>query len=36
MMFNLRELILGSELWLRFVRNIFDRFEARFSLVEVI
>lgn len=35
MMFNLRELIPGSELWPRFVRNTSDRFEARFSLVEV-
>ncbi len=35
MMSNLRELIPGSELWRRFVRNTSDRFEARFSLVEV-
>lgn len=35
MMSNLRELIPGSELWPRFVRNTSDRFEARFSLVEV-
>ncbi len=35
MMSNLRELIPGSELWPRFVRNQSDRFEARFSLVEV-
>ncbi|WP_297207743.1 phosphoribosylformylglycinamidine synthase [uncultured Pluralibacter sp.] len=35
MMSNLRELIPGSELWPRFVRNHSDRFEARFSLVEV-
>lgn len=35
MMSNLRELIPGSELWPRFVRNASDRFEARFSLVEV-
>ena len=34
-MSNLRELIPGSELWPRFVRNTSDRFEARFSLVEV-
>lgn len=31
MMSNLRELILCSELWPRFVRNTSDRFEARFS-----
>ncbi len=35
MMSNLRELIPGSELWPRFVRNQSERFEARFSLVEV-
>ena len=35
MMSNLHELIPGSELWPRFVRNHSDRFEARFSLVEV-
>ncbi|WLI75943.1 phosphoribosylformylglycinamidine synthase [Kosakonia sp. H02] len=35
MMSNLRELIPGSELWPRFVRNTSDRFEARFSLVEI-
>ncbi len=35
MMSNLRELIPGSDLWPRFVRNTSDRFEARFSLVEV-
>ncbi len=35
MMSNLRELILGSELWPRFVRNQSERFEARFSLVKV-
>lgn len=35
MMSNLRELIPGSSLWPRFVRNDSDRFEARFSLVEV-
>ncbi|MBB1201917.1 phosphoribosylformylglycinamidine synthase [Enterobacteriaceae bacterium 89] len=35
MMSNLRELIPGSSLWPRFVRNRSDRFEARFSLVEV-
>ncbi|PIJ52363.1 phosphoribosylformylglycinamidine synthase [Erwinia sp. OLTSP20] len=35
MMSNLRELIPGSALWPRFVRNQSERFEARFSLVEV-
>ncbi|MBP2167914.1 phosphoribosylformylglycinamidine synthase [Erwinia toletana] len=35
MMSNLRELIPGSESWPRFVRNQSERFEARFSLVEV-
>ncbi|WP_419963785.1 phosphoribosylformylglycinamidine synthase [Pantoea vagans] len=35
MMSNLRELIPGSDLWPRFVRNQSERFEARFSLVEV-
>ncbi len=35
MLSNLRELIPGSELWPRFVRNQSERFEARFSLVEV-
>ena len=35
MMSNLREVIPGSDLWPRFVRNHSDRFEARFSLVEV-
>ncbi|WP_427033283.1 phosphoribosylformylglycinamidine synthase [Enterobacter hormaechei] len=35
MMSTLRELIPGSEAWPRFVRNQSDRFEARFSLVEV-
>ncbi|WJV52829.1 phosphoribosylformylglycinamidine synthase [Prodigiosinella aquatilis] len=35
MMSNLRELIPGAEHWPRFVRNKSDRFEARFSLVEV-
>ena len=35
MMSNLRELIPGSEEWPRFVRNQSERFEARFSLVEV-
>lgn len=35
MMSNLKSLIPGAELWPRFVRNLSDRFEARFSLVEV-
>lgn len=35
MMSNLRELIPGAELWPRFVGNKSERFEARFSLVEV-
>ncbi|ACS86548.1 phosphoribosylformylglycinamidine synthase [Musicola paradisiaca Ech703] len=35
MMSNLRELIPGADHWPRFVRNKSDRFEARFSLVEV-
>ncbi|AFP84491.1 phosphoribosylformylglycinamidine synthase [secondary endosymbiont of Ctenarytaina eucalypti] len=35
MMYNLRELIPGSELWLRFVRNKSERFEGRFTLVEI-
>lgn len=35
MMSTLRELIPGSDSWPRFVRNQSERFEARFSLVEV-
>jgi phosphoribosylformylglycinamidine synthase len=35
MMSNLKEVIPGAEHWPRFVRNLSDRFEARFSLVEV-
>jgi phosphoribosylformylglycinamidine synthase len=35
MMSNLKSLIPGAEHWPRFVRNLSDRFEARFSLVEV-
>ncbi|GAA0512483.1 phosphoribosylformylglycinamidine synthase [Tatumella terrea] len=35
MMSNLRELIPGSDLWPRFVRNQSERFEGRFSLTEV-
>ncbi|WP_392560873.1 phosphoribosylformylglycinamidine synthase [Orbus sturtevantii] len=35
MMSNLKELIPGAELWPRFVRNLSERFEARFSLVKI-
>ncbi|MCJ8270591.1 MAG: phosphoribosylformylglycinamidine synthase subunit PurQ, partial [Psychrosphaera sp.] len=35
MMSTLKDLIPGSELWPRFVRNESERFEARFSMVEV-
>ncbi|VFP86550.1 Phosphoribosylformylglycinamidine synthase [Candidatus Erwinia haradaeae] len=35
MLSNLRELIPGSTAWPRFVRNQSERFESRFSLVEV-
>ena len=35
MLSNLHELIPGSDHWPRFVRNESERFEARFSLVEV-
>jgi phosphoribosylformylglycinamidine synthase len=35
MLSNLKEIIPGSEHWPRFVRNRSERFEARFSLVEV-
>ena len=35
MLSTLHELIPGSDLWPRFVRNESERFEARFSLVEV-
>jgi len=35
MLSNLNELIPGADLWPRFVRNYSERFEARFSLVEV-
>ncbi|MEQ4673947.1 phosphoribosylformylglycinamidine synthase [Providencia vermicola] len=35
MMSNLHELIPGAEFWPRFVRNRSERFEARFSLVEI-
>jgi phosphoribosylformylglycinamidine synthase len=36
MLSNLHELIAGSELWPRFVRNRVEQFEARLSLVEVL
>ncbi|MDX1677928.1 phosphoribosylformylglycinamidine synthase [Arsukibacterium sp.] len=35
MMSNLKTLIPGTELWPHFVRNKSERFEARFSLVEI-
>ncbi|MDX3774377.1 phosphoribosylformylglycinamidine synthase [Chromatiaceae bacterium AAb-1] len=35
MMSNLKSLIPGAELWPHFVRNKSERFEARFSLVEI-
>lgn len=35
MLSSLREIIPGSELWPRFVRNQSERYEARFSMVEV-
>ena len=35
MMSNLRTLIPGADLWPRFVRNRSERFEARFSQVEI-
>ena len=35
MLSNLKEIIPGSEHWPHFVRNTSERFEARFSLVEV-
>jgi len=35
MLSNLKELIPGSDLWPHFVQNKSERFEARFSLVEV-
>jgi len=35
MLSNLHELIPGTDFWPRFVRNKSERFEARFSLVEV-
>ncbi len=36
MLSNLHELIAGTELWPRFVRNRIEQFEARLSLVEVL
>jgi phosphoribosylformylglycinamidine synthase len=36
MLSNLHELIAGTELWPRFVRNRVEQFEARLSLVEVL
>ncbi|WOH39299.1 phosphoribosylformylglycinamidine synthase [Thalassotalea fonticola] len=35
MLSNLKEIIPGSELWPHFVQNKSERFEARFSLVEI-
>jgi len=35
MLSNLKEIIPGSETWPRFVQNKSERFEARFSLVEI-
>lgn len=35
MMSNLKSLIPGADLWSRFVRNKSERFEARFSMVEI-
>jgi len=35
MLSNLKEIIPGSEAWPRFVQNESERFEARFSLVEI-
>jgi len=35
MLSNLKTLIPGAELWPRFVRNLSEQFEARFSLVQV-
>ncbi|MWP62165.1 phosphoribosylformylglycinamidine synthase [Gilliamella sp. Pas-s25] len=35
MMSNLKDLIPGANLWPRFVRNLSERFEARFSLVQI-
>ncbi|MCX8649743.1 phosphoribosylformylglycinamidine synthase [Gilliamella sp. B2776] len=35
MMSNLKDLIPGADLWPRFVRNLSERFEGRFSLVQI-
>ena len=35
MLSNLKSLIPGAELWPRFVRNLSEQFEARFSLVRI-
>lgn len=35
MMSHLKNLIPGADLWPRFVRNLSERFEARFSLVQI-
>ena len=35
MMSNLKDLIPGADLWPHFVRNLSERFEARFSLVQI-
>ena len=35
MLSNLKTLIPGAELWPRFVRNLSEQFEARFSLVRI-
>src|SRR5690606_32664130 len=35
MMSNLKDLIPGAEHWPRFVRNLSEQFEARFSLVQI-
>ncbi len=36
MMSNLKDLIPGADLWPRFVRNMSEQFEARFSTVEIV
>ena len=36
MLSNLKDLIPGAELWPRFVRNMSEQFEARFSTVEIV
>lgn len=35
MLSNLKSLIPGADLWPRFVRNLSEQFEARFSLVRI-